>query len=155
INNKTILTGDVVTQAHNIGTGLRLKPDSVTNILVNVNYTIGLSDEDRISDIHSANNKLGQLSSGNIDQNNLGKLYYYRHGMSITRLSKTKAGRRFSFSHNLDINNRFNNNTTEYDIRFLYPTSFDSVSAQLRNERIPRTDASAAFNYSEPLNKKI
>ena len=155
INNKTILTGDVATQAHNIGTGLRLKPDSVTNILVNVNYTIGISDEDRLSDILSTHNKLGQLSMGDVDQNNKSKLYYYRHGMSITRLSKKKAGRRFSFSHNLDVNNRFNNNITESDIRFLYPTTFDSIAAQLRNERVPRTDASAVFNYSEPLNKKI
>lgn len=155
INNNIVLTGDVITQAHNIGTGLRLKPDSVTNILINANYTIGFSDEDRISDIHSNNNKLGQLSFGDIDQNNLSKLYYYRHSMSVTRLSKKKAGRRFTFSHGLDINNRFNDNTTESDIRFLYPVTFDSVSAQLRNERVPRTDASTDFNFSEPLNKKI
>lgn len=155
INNNTILTGDVVTQAHNIGTGLRLKPDSVTNILVNVNYLVGLSDEDRLSDIRSTNNKLGQLSLGDIEQNNIGKTYYYRHNLSMTKLSRKKAGRRYTISHNLDVNNRFNNNTTESDIRFLYPNSFDSVSAQLRNERIPKTDATAGFNFSEPFSKKI
>jgi len=155
INNNTILTGDVATQAHNIGTGLKLKPDSLTTILLSANYTIGLSDEDRISDILSTHNKFGQLSSGDINQDNLSKLYYYRHSMSITRLSKTKAGRRFTISHGLDVNNRFNDNTTESDIRFLYPNTFDSSSAQLRNERVPRTDASATFNYSEPFNKKL
>ncbi|HUS00256.1 MAG TPA: outer membrane beta-barrel protein, partial [Chitinophagaceae bacterium] len=155
ITNNTLLTGDVINKGHNIGTGLRLKPDSVTNILINVNYTIGLADEDRLSDIQSMHNKLGQLSFGDIDQNNVSKSYYYRHNISITKLSRTKAGRRYTVNHNLDINNRFNDNRTESDIRFLYPTSFDSVSAQLRNERIPRTDAAVGFNFSEPLNKKI
>ena len=154
-NNRTVLTGDVATQGHNFGTGVRLKPDSVTNILLNVNYMIGLSDEDRISDVHSTHNKLGPLSFGDINQDNKSQIYNYRHNFSITRLSKIKAGRRFTITHALDINNRFNDNTTESGIRFLYPNQHDSMAAQLRNERVPRTDASGAFNYSEPLNKTI
>ncbi len=155
INTNTELTGGVVTNAHNIGIGAKLKPDSLTNIILNAGYTIGISDEDRISDIISNNNKLGPLSNGAVMQNNLGNTYYYRHSASITKLSAKKAGRRFTIYHNLDMNNRYNDNTTETDIRFYQPSPFDSTATQLRRERIPRTDAAASFNYSDPLNKKL
>lgn len=155
VNTNTLLTGGVITHAHNMGIGARLKPDSVTNIVFNANYTIGMQDEDRISDITSNNNKLGPLSNGDITQFNDDKLHYYRHALSITRLSKTKNGRRFSLTHNLDRNNKYNDYTTESDIRFLYPSAFDSLYAQLRKERIPRTDANVVINYSEPLIKQF
>ncbi|RYZ50337.1 MAG: TonB-dependent receptor, partial [Sphingobacteriales bacterium] len=155
ITNKTRLIGATVTNAHNIGAGARLKPDSVTNILINANYTIGLTNESRASTVNSMNNILGPLSMGEILQRNKSNNYYYRHSVSITRLSKTKKGRRYTINHNLDINNRFNDNTTNTDLQFFYPTTYDSLAAQLRNERLPRTDASVAFNYSEPLSKKL
>lgn len=153
INNNTRLTGDMITHTHNIGAGIRLKPDSVTNILLNANYLIGIQNEDRLSDVTGNNNKTGPLSDGEVLQNNDGKLYWYRHGLSITRLSKTKKGRRFNFNHNLDINNRFNDYMSESDISYFYPQVYDSIYAQLRKERIPRTDATIMFNYSEPLDK--
>lgn len=155
ITNNTQLLGETITHAHNIGLGARLKPDSVTNILINASYTLGNTDEGRASDIFSNNNKLGDLSHGDVLQNNLGKTRYYRHSVSITRLSKTKSGRRFTINQNLDINNRFNDNSTETELVFLYPSTFDSIAAQLRKERMPRTDASFNFNYSEPLGKKF
>ncbi|MEO8403313.1 MAG: outer membrane beta-barrel protein [Chitinophagaceae bacterium] len=155
VSNNTRLLGNAITNSHNMAIGARLKPDSVTNILINANYTIGLTDEDRTSFINTINNKLGQLSDGNLLQNSLATTRYYRHAFSYTRLSKTKKGRRFSINHNLDINNRFNDITTETGISFFYPTRFDSVNAQLRNERVPRTDGNLVINYSEPLGKKF
>jgi hypothetical protein len=155
ISNKTRLIGGTVTNAHNIGAGARLKPDSVTNILINANYTIGLTDESRKSTVNSTNNFLGPLSLGEVLQRNKSNNYYYRHSVSVTRLSKTKKGRRYTINHNLDINNRYNDNTTNTELNFFYPTTYDSLAAQLRNERMPRTDASVAFNYSDPLSKKL
>lgn len=155
VTNNTTLGGDVETNAHNIGIGARLKPDTLTNILFNANYLIGSQDEQRISDVFSNNNILGPLSEGNIFQYNPAKTYYYRHNMNITRLSKTKKGRRFNFNQALDINNRFNDYSTESSLRYLYPAVYDSNYAQLRIERIPRTDASVTFNYSEPLTKLL
>lgn len=155
ISNKTRLTGGVVTNAHNVGAGARLKPDSVTNILINANYTVGISDENRISAISSNNNVLGPLSAGDVLQRNKGNTYYYRHSVSVTRLSKTKKGRRYTISHNLDISNRYNDLNTNTDLRFYYPTAYDSLAAQLRNERIPRIDGNLTFNYNEPISKKL
>lgn len=154
INTNTLLTGDVVTNAHNIGAGAKLKPDSVTTIIFNASYTLGSQDEDRFSDIGTYNNKTGPLSDGDVLQFNNDKLRYYRHTFSLTRLSKRKAGRRLSVNQALDMNNKFNDYTTESAIRFLYPALFDSVYGQLRQERIPRTDANVVINYSEPLWKQ-
>ena len=153
ISNNTTVTGGVVTHAHNIGIGGKFKPDSVTTLQVSANYTIGLQDEDRFSDVSSLNNILGALSKGNIVQDNLANSYYYRHALTYTRLSKTKKGRRFTIFHNLDVNNRFNDYTTDSKTNYLYPTPYDSLLHQLREEGVPRTDAVAAFNYSEPINK--
>jgi hypothetical protein len=93
------------------------------------------------------------LSEGDIVQNNDAHLYYYRQSAGITRLSKTKKGRRWNFNQNLDINNRYNDYMSESDISYFYPAGYDSVYAQLRKDRIPRTDATTSFNYSEPLDK--
>jgi hypothetical protein len=155
LNTMTQLRGTVVNNAHNMGIGERLKPDSITNIVLNASFTIGNSNDNRESDISGTNNKLGDLSDGEVAQLNNNKLYYYRHAFSFTRLSKKKAGRRFTISHNLDMNNQYNYYTTESDIHFLYPSSYDSAYAQLRKEHVPRTDAAVDFNYSEPLTKKI
>src|SRR5258705_3637571 len=153
INTTTRLTGDFITHTHNFGAGARLKPDSVTNILINVSYLIGLQDEDRFSDITGNNNKTGPLGDGDVNQYNNGNTYIYRHGIAITRLSRKKKGRRFNINHNLDINNRYNDYMSESDINYYYPVAYDSLYSQLRKERIPRTDIMTMFNYSEPLNK--
>jgi hypothetical protein len=155
VNTYTRLTGDMVTHGHNIGAGARLKPDSLTNILINANYLIGIQEEDRFNFITGKNNWTGPLSEGDVVQNNDAKTYYYRHNISLTRLSKTKKGRRFNFNHSLDINNRYNDYTSESNISYLYPAVYDSVYAQLRKERNPRTDATVMFNYSEPVGKQF
>ncbi|MES2374221.1 MAG: outer membrane beta-barrel protein [Bacteroidota bacterium] len=153
INNNTLVTGTVVTHAHNIGIGGKFKPDSVNTLQVSANYTIGLQDEDRYSAINSLNNKLGPLSNGNIYQNNLANTYYYRHAFTFTHLSPIKKGRRYTVFHNLDVNNRFNDYYTDSKTRYIYPTTYDSLLRQLRDEGVPRTDAVVMFNYSEPLSK--
>lgn len=153
INNNNLITGDVITHAHNIGLGARLKPDSLTNILINANYTIGLQDEDRFSNISSEQNKLGKLSYGNINQDNLANTYYYRQSLNITRLSRTKKGRRFNLSHSLEINNRFNDYTTESSTTFMQPAPYDSLLNQLRSESILRKDYGGVLGWTEPLTK--
>jgi hypothetical protein len=99
------------------------------------------------------NSKIGPLSEGVVNQENDAKLYIYRHSFSLTRLSKKKKGRRFNLNQNLEINNRYNDYMSESDISYYYPSNYDSIYAQLRKERLPRTDAMLMFNYSEPINK--
>ncbi len=153
IANHSLVSGDNITNAHNMGIGGKFKPDSLTTLQVSANYTIGLQDELRFSDIQSDHNILGPLSFGNNTQNNLSNTYYYRHSLTYTKLSGIKKGRRFTIFHNLDINNRFNYYTTDSRTSYLYPVVYDSLIKQLRKEGVPRTDITAAFNYSEPLGK--
>lgn len=151
INNNSVVTGTVITHAHNIGIGGKFKPDSVNTLQVSANYTIGITDEDRFSNIASNHNKLGALSNGLIAQDNMANNYYYRHALTFTHLSKTKKGRRYTIFHNLDVNNRFNDYRTDSRTSFIYPTPYDSLLHQLREEGVPRTETVTSFNYSEPL----
>ncbi|MGC4104177.1 outer membrane beta-barrel protein [Ferruginibacter sp.] len=155
VNNNTLLTGDMVTHGHVFGAGAKLKPDSVTTVLLNASFLLGIQDEDRYNNITGSNNKTGPLSEGQVTQYNDANTYIYRHGVYITHLSKTKKGRRYNLNHNLEVNNRYNDYTSESDIQYFYPNNYDSVYAQLRKERIPRTDANINFNYSEPLSKSF
>ncbi len=155
IDNRTGMMGSSITNAHNIGIGGKFRPDSVTTLQVSLNYTIGLQDEYRFSDIASVNNKLGPLSLGDINQNNISNTYWYRHSLLYTRLSPVKKGRRFNLSHSLDVNNRFNNYYTNSVLHYINPTPYDSLLNQLRREDVPRTDAATNFNYSDPLSKII
>ncbi len=153
LNTFTRLIGDMVTHSHTIGAGLRLKPDSVTNLLVNLSYLFGTQFEDRNSQVNGNNSKIGPLSTGDIIQNNDADTYIYRHNINLTRLSTTKKGRRFNVLQSLDINNRYNAYMSESDLHYFHPNAYDSLYAQLRKEKIPRTDAITSFNYSEPLDK--
>lgn len=155
VNNHRVLTGDVENNSHNVNVGLRLKPDSVTNVLINAGYTLGLQQEQRISDISTGNNFLGALSDGDIFQNNPASTRYYRHFMSLTRLSKQKKGRRFVFNHWVDINNRLNDYSTDYLLHYHYPNTYDSAMQQLRLERIPRTDVVTTGLFVNPLSKSL
>ncbi len=155
VSNNTMLTGDMVSRTHNLGLGMKLKPDSVTTIQVNASFLSGKQLEDRNSNIITNSNKTGPLSDGEVIQNNDGDLYWYRHAIIYTHLSKTKKGRRFTASNNLDVNNRFNDFMSESNLSYFYPAVYDSVYAQLRKERIPRTDLVTTMNYSEPLSKNF
>lgn len=153
ITNNNNLVASVITNAHNIGIGTKLKPDSVTTFQASANYTIGLQHEDRNSLISSVNNIKGPLSEGNIDQDNGVNTYYYRHYLNYTRLSKTKKGRRFTAYQGLDVNNGRNDYTTNALTRYINPSPYDSILQQIRYERIPRTDANAGLIYRTPISK--
>lgn len=155
INNLTRQHGKAVSNAHNASIGLRLKPDSVTNLLINAGYTLGLWNENRYSDISATNDKLGDLSMGDIFQNNRSTTRYYRHNISLVKLSRKKKGRRLSIGHSLDINNRFNHFLTEGETDFFYPLTATQILNQLRRDSLPRTDARFYATYSEPLTKSI
>lgn len=155
VTNNSRLTGGVFNNAHNIGFGARFKPDSINNIQFNGSYIIGTGEENRLSKVNSMNNILGPLSMGDIISRNDNKMNLYRQSLSWTRLSPTKKGRRLSVNHSLEINNRKNDIGTGSDLDFYYPNPYDSVSSQLRKERIPRTDAMFQVIHNEPIAKQL
>lgn len=150
-----LTTADIISNAHNFGLGTKLKPDSVTTIIANATYTLGLQDEIRNTNISSSNNKLGNLSNGNIEQDNVNNTYNYSHYFTVTRLSKRKKGARFTATHGLDISNTRADFTTNSLTNILYPILFDSTLQQLRAERVPRTNIYGALVYRLPLNNSF
>ena len=155
ITNNTALLGNIITNAHSFGIGTKLKPDSVTTLMANANFMMGLQDETFNRQISSINNIRGLLSQGNIGQSNDVNTYSYRHSITYTRLSKKEKGRRLSASHSLDYNNGVNDYATNGLTQFINPTPYDSLLQQMRYERIPRTDASAFVTYRDPLTKTV
>lgn len=155
IENKNRLTGTILTNAHTIGVGGKWRPDSVTTIQANASYTTSQQADQRFTAVSSNHSIHGLLSNGRINQDNASDIFYYRHALTVTRLSKTKKGRRYTLFHSLDINNRFNKNETVSTTHILFPSLADSLLNQLRDERVPRTEAVTSFNYSEPLAAKL
>ncbi|MFT3980405.1 MAG: TonB-dependent receptor [Ferruginibacter sp.] len=146
---------DVVINAHNIGLGAKLKPDSVTNIVAGINFMMGKTVDDRATLVNSTHSVYGNLSDGEVDinRNNISK--NYSHYINFNRLSKTKKGRRFNLNHNFSWKLRDNESLTNSIINYKYPSVIDSNFNQLRNERIPTINASVSGNYSEPLTKRL
>ena len=155
INTNSRQTGPFYGNRHNLAAGLRLKPDSVTNILINAAFMDAGGEDNRLTSIVSTNNFIGPLSNGNVDLLNQNHINTYRHNVSITRLSRIKKGRRFTIGHDLEYRNTENDNFSTSQNHFIYPALIDTTIQQLRFERLPATDLDAYFNYSEPLTKKV
>ena len=146
---------NVLINAHNIGLGAKLKPDSVTNILLGANYMVGKTADDMRTLVNSTHSVFGDLSDGNVDigKDNLSK--NYSHYINYSRLSRTKKGRRFNINHNLSWKSRNNQSLTNSVIHYRYPDMIDSAFNQQRREDIPTLSAGISGNYSEPLAKNL
>jgi hypothetical protein len=145
----------IVINAHNIGLGAKLKPDSVTNIVAGINFMMGKTVDERNTLINNMHSVWGNLSDGNVDinRNNISK--NYSHYINLNRLSKNKKGRRFNLNHNFSWKLRDNESLTNSLVNYKYPNSIDSTFNQLRTENIPTLNASISGNYSEPLTKRL
>lgn len=155
VNTNTRQTGPSFGNRHNLAAGLRLKPDSVTNILLNAAFMDAGGIDERLTTVKTKNNITGPLSNGDINLRNDSKINTYRHNFSLTRLSKVKKGRRFTIGHDLDYRNSQFDNLSNSENHFMYPVLFDTSIQQMRLERIPTTDLDVYFNYSEPLSKRL
>ncbi|RYY68402.1 MAG: TonB-dependent receptor [Chitinophagaceae bacterium] len=145
----------VIVNAHNIGLGAKLKPDSVTNIVAGINFMMGKTVDERNTLINSQHSVWGNLSDGNvgIDRTNISK--NYSHYINLNKLSKNKKGRRFNLNHNFSWKGRDNESLTNSLINYKYPNSIDSSFNQLRTENIPTLNTSVSGNFSEPFTKRL
>ena len=143
----------IFSNSHVANVGFKLKPDTLTTWLGEINYTNGVQDNlsNRLQNAHS--NFVSAINSGNVQNNQLNHNQFMKEGVEFTRLSRTKKGRRFSINQQVQYNDRKNDYTTLADLDFYYPTAYDSLMHQLRLEKIPQLNAWAGATYSEPLNK--
>lgn len=146
---------DVVINAHNMGIGLKLKPDSVTNFVTGINFMTGNTADQNNTAINSLHTHYGAMSTGQVDLHKQNKSKNYSHFINFTRLSKTKKGRRYNLNHNLNWWQRDNEALTQSTISYKYPQVQDSNFHRLRNELIPTLTAIVSGNISEPIAKNL
>ncbi|WP_223708617.1 outer membrane beta-barrel protein [Niabella beijingensis] len=148
-------TAKILINAHNIGLGAKLRPDTLTNILAGINYMAGTTVDDRFTLVQNTNSVLGPLSDGGVDLDRDNVSRNYRHYINYSRLSRTKKGRRLNLNHQLSWQLRDNEATTHSLINYQYPQPKDSLFDQLRNEKVPTLNVSIYGNYSEPVIKNL
>lgn len=146
---------DVVINAHNIGLGAKLKPDSVTSIVSGINFMLGKTVDERTTLVNNTHSVTGNLSNGQVDLDRENISKNYSHYINFNKLSKTKKGRRFNLNHNFSWKLRDNEALNNSVVNYKYPSSIDSAFDQKRNEYIPTLAASVSGNYSEPLTKRL
>jgi hypothetical protein len=149
------LNADVLINAHNVGLGAKLKPDSVTNLTTGLNFMMGHTNDERATLVNNFHSVSGELSNGqvDIDKKNISK--NYSHYINFNKLSKTKKGRRFNLNHNFSWKLRDNEALTNSIVNYKFPSSIDSSFDQRREETIPTLNTSISGNYSEPLTKRL
>ncbi len=145
----------VLINAHNFGVGAKLKPDSVTNIIIGANFMMGKTEDDMGILVNSTHSVFGNLSDGKVDIGRDNDSKNYSHYINYSRLSRIKKGRRFSLNHNLSWKSRINQSLTNSLIHYKYPDVIDSTFNQQRNEQVPTLSVGISGNYSEPLTKNF
>lgn len=146
---------NVVINAHNVGLGAKLKPDSVTSIITGINFMMGRTVDERATLVNGSHSVWGNLSDGEVDINRNSVSRNYSHYINFSRLSKSRKGRRFNLNHNFSWKLRDNEAVTNSMVNYKYPAVIDSFFYQQRNENIPTLNASISGNYSEPLTKRL
>lgn len=145
---------DVMINAHNLGLGAKLKPDSVTNIIAGINFMMGKTADERETFVNSDHSEWGNINNGTIDIHRRNISKNYSHYINFNKLSKTKKGRRFNLNHNFSWRLRDNKALNNSAISYKYPGTVDSIFNQQRNEYVPTLNTSISGNYSEPLTKR-
>ena len=146
---------DVVINAHNIGLGAKLKPDSVTNITAGLNFMMGRTADQRETFVTSDHSVWGHINDGVVDISRKNISKNYSHFINLNKLSRSKKGRRFNLNHNFSWKLKDNRALNNSEINYKYPGNIDSIFNQQRNEYVPTLNASVSGNYSEPLAKRL
>ena len=136
---------------HNLGVGMKLKPDSLTTINFNAAYTIGLQRENILTQMASNNSILGQQSAGNISQYNTNDNYNYNHSFYFIKRGKKDKRKNFIISNSFNTGVKNTDNQTDATLNYYLPTKYDSALFQLRNIRLPQTNSVFNVSFREPI----
>ena len=147
--------GDNLTKnyGHNIGAGMKLKPDSLTTINFNAAYTIGLQRDNLLTHTTSDNNILGPQSIGNVMQYNTNDNYNYNHSFYYIRQGKNDKKKNFIISNSFSTGVKNTDNQTNAILNYYLPTKYDSSLFQMRNIRLPQTNSVLNVSFREPISK--
>ena len=154
INNRTSSFTNRINNNHNISTGAKLKPDTLTDIEFRAGYSYSSANERTDAVVSLMNNKTGPVSSGVGSQFNRFYVNRYNHNLFITRRSKSKKGRSLNLYHFANYNSNLLRFITESDIEELVPVYELREFNQLRRQNTPVFSTNTNFSYAEPLGTK-
>jgi hypothetical protein len=155
VNTRTVTVNDRNAFTHNVGAGMSIKPDTLTDITARANYSYATNADDIAANLAVVNNKTGPLSSGIGSQLNKTFNNNYNHNFSFTRRFKAKKGRTLNIYHNLNLARNLQRYITESENEYYYPFPSDIDFNQLRRQDVPTLSVNTNFNFSEPLTKQL
>ena len=155
VNTRTVTVNDRNAFTHNVGAGMSIKPDTLTDIMARANYSYATNADDIAANLGVVNNKTGPLSTGIGSQLNKTFNNNYNHNLSLTRRFKAKKGRTLNINHNLNLTKNLQRYITESENEYYYPFPSDRDFNQLRRQDVPTLSVNTNFNFSEPLAKQL
>lgn len=155
VNTRTITVNDRNAFTHNVGAGMNIKPDTLTDITARASYSYATNADDIAANLSVVNNKTGPLSTGLGSQLNKTFNNNYNHNLSLTRRFKAKKGRTLNIYHNLNLTKNLQRFITESENEYYYPFPSDRDFNQLRRQDVPTLSVNTNFNFSEPLTKQL
>ena len=150
-----IIGKNIYSNSHVAGAGFRIKPDSLSTWLGQINYTNGRQDNFIRTYQNAYSNFVDKINLGNTHNDKFNRAQTANASWEYTRLSRNKKGRRFSLNQQTQYNDKRNDFNTLAEQTFYYPNVYDHLLHQLRMERIPVFFASLSGNYSEPLTENL
>ncbi|MFT3902361.1 MAG: outer membrane beta-barrel protein [Niabella sp.] len=155
VTNRSLYDAVVKGNTHTFGIGMNLKPDTLTTITGLATYIKAGERTKSNNNQDGHNNFLGDLNTGKVFINGETGNDILRENFTLTRRFKNKTGRQLSFSQALSWNKKTVDTYTDAQIQYIYPNPFDSLTNQLRQERVPTWYGYAGLNYREPFSKKF
>jgi hypothetical protein len=155
VNTRTNSNTDRDAFTHNVSTGFKLKPDTLTDVDLRATYSRSSSDEEIANLIKVDNNKTGQISKSAGNQFNDFATNRYNHSLFLTRRARSKKGRVWNMYNFFNYNRNALDYITEADNEFYVPSRFDQEFNQLRSQRSPSLSSNTSLSYAEPLTKDL
>lgn len=147
-NNRDVFT-------HNFSAGMKLKPDSLTDLEFRANYSYATTDEAINAHIHVENNHSGALSEGLGRQFNHSYANKYNHNLFYTHRSPVKKGRAWNIYHFFTYNKNLQRYITESDNTYFLPAFNEVLFNQLRRQDAPTFSSNTSISYTEPLSASL
>lgn len=145
----------VLNNSHIVNAGLRLRPDSLSNMRINAGFSMADNRQNRFLTTRVANNKLGLLTDGSGRLNNGTDDKAYNHDIWYSRRSRIKRGRTLDLSHYFNYRDNLQEFLTEQTNTFFIPVTDTLLFEQLRVQDVPDILGTMNANFTEPLGQKF
>jgi hypothetical protein len=155
LTSRTTSTSRRSSLSHNIGMGLNLAPDSLSNLAFRGNLSHSSGNGTLSSLINVQDNMRGARSSGDENRQVDNRGSVYGHTFRWTRKSRSNSRRTASLFHMLNYQMNSGGTITEA-LNYFYPPFADTVLfEQLRRQRLPQFTSSTRLSIRQSLTSKF